>query len=447
MPCFWLIFVALSSTRQKNKMNFIKELRWRGLINRTSIGEEQLSPGLENELQERTICAYIGYDPTAPSLTIGNLVTVMLLKHLQLAGHKPIVLLGGATGKIGDPSEKDTERSLKTYAELASNRDHLREQFIKLLNAEGENAALILDNADFYKNMDVFTFLRDIGKSITVNYMMAKDSVKSRLNSSTGISFTEFSYQVIQAYDFQYLYQHHNCILQMGGSDQWGNITSGTHLIGKSGGKGYGLTCPLLLKRDGTKFGKSTSGNIWLDPQMTSPYKFYQFWLNVDDGDLPKLWRIFSLKTKAAIETLERENPQVQKRELARELTTRIHSEQDYEKVLKATQIVFNTKLKAPLIQKLSSDELDMLSREIPSKIVDKKDLIKGVGLLNFLVGAHESLNSKNGVRRAIQGAALVLNGIKITDDKMIINADNLLHGRYLFMQNGRKNKFILVAE
>lgn len=428
-------------------MNFIEELRWRGMVNTSSNGEEQFSAGLEDHIKEGKIAAYIGYDPTAASLTIGNLVTVMLLKHLQLAGHKPIVLLGGATGKIGDPSGKDAERSLLSYEQLEANKAKMREQFSKILDFEGENAAVILDNDDFYSSMDVFTFLRDIGKNITVNYMMSKDSVKTRLQSETGISFTEFSYQIIQGYDFQFLYENHACTLQMGGSDQWGNITTGTHFVRKQGGKAYGLTCPLLMKKDGTKFGKSTEGNIWLDPEMTSPYKFYQFWINVDDADLPKLWRTFSLKSQEEIEAIEKENPQDQKRALAKELTTRIHSEEEYENALKATQIVFNPKLKAAMIEGLSSDELSMLSTEIPSHVVTKQSLQEGANVLDFLTGTHNTLNSKSDVRRAIKGSALAMNGTKITNDKLVLNTENLLHDRYLFMQNGRKNKFILVVE
>ncbi|BDS12018.1 tyrosine--tRNA ligase [Aureispira anguillae] len=423
-------------------MNFIEELTWRGLL-------KNVSEGLEDELQKGTIKGYIGYDPTAPSLTIGNLVTIMLLKHLQLHGHQPIVLMGGATGKIGDPSGKDAERQLLSYDIIDQNIERFKQQFSKLLDFEGENAAIILNNADFYKGMDVFTFLRDIGKNITVNYMMAKDSVKNRIeNRDQGLSFTEFSYQLIQGYDFQYLYEKEGCTLEMGGSDQWGNITTGTHFVGKAGGKAFGLTCPLLTKSDGTKFGKSEGGNVWLAADKTSPYQFYQFWLNkINDDDIPKMLKIFSLKSRAEIEALLEEhletNPRFLLQLLAEELTTRIHSKEACDGAKKATEIVFNKKLKPSFLQSLSPADFDMLKGELPTFYIDLFLLNQGIQVDNLLVNSHESLDSKGKIRTAIKGNALSINAEKATGHNQIIGADSLIHNTALFVQNGKKHKFL----
>lgn len=424
-------------------MSFIEELKWRGLL-------QELTPGLEEEMAKNTIVGYIGYDPTAPSLTIGNMVTIMLLKHLQLAGHRPIVLLGGATGRIGDPSGKDKERTLLDTETLSQNLVRFRKQFAKFLDFEGPNAAIMLDNYDFYKEMSIFEFLRDIGKHLTVNYMMSKESVKNRIASESGISFTEFSYQLIQGYDFQHLYQKHNCILQMGGGDQWGNITTGTELIRKSGGKGYALTCPLLTDANGKKFGKSEGNNIWLAPDMTSPYKFYQFWLNVTDEDLPQLFRTFSLHSREEIEALEAthsNNPNELKRILAAELTERVHSKEDLESAIKATAITFNPKLEEDFLRSLSMEELQMVSEELEAANFSKTDLDAGINVVDMLVGKHSSLLSKGDVKRAIKGGAIAINTVKVTDENLIISSDSLLHGKFIFLQNGKKNKFLLLAE
>lgn len=423
-------------------MSFIEELKWRGML-------QDITPGLEEEMEKGSIVGYIGYDPTAPSLTIGNLVTIMLLKHLQLAGHRPIVLIGGATGRIGDPSGKDKERTLLELDTLNENIERFKLQFGKFLDFEGPNAAIMLNNYDFYANMSIFEFLRDIGKNLTVNYMMSKDSVKSRIASESGISFTEFSYQLIQGYDFQHLYKNNNCILQMGGGDQWGNITTGTELIRKSGGKGYALTCPLLMNAQGVKFGKSEAGNVWLAPDMTSPYKFYQFWLNVLDLDLPKLFRMFSLRSKEEIEALEAEhtNPNELKRLLAAELTERVHSKADLESVERATAIAFNPKLEEDFLRSLSVEELTMVSEELVSFNFDKKALEVGVNIVDLLVGNHEDLKSKGDVKRAIKGGAIAVNTVKVDNEELIVNADSLLHGKFIFLQNGKKKKFLLVAE
>ncbi|MFZ1748591.1 MAG: tyrosine--tRNA ligase, partial [Saprospiraceae bacterium] len=305
-------------------LDFIEELRWRGMLH-------DMTPGIEELIKNKKIVGYIGFDPTAPSMTIGNFVQIMLLKLFQLSGHSPIVLMGGATGRIGDPSFKDKERDLKSYDELDSNLTFQKEQIKKFLDFEGDNKAIIVNNLDFYKEMNVLDFLRDVGKTLTVSYMMSKDSVKNRLE--TGLSFTEFSYQLLQSYDFQHLYDHHTCVLQMGGSDQWGNITSGTEFIRRNcDGKAYAVTTPLLTKSDGSKFGKSEQGNIWLDPKLTSAYKFYQFWLNADDADLTKYLRYFTLRPKEEVMALEAEyqnNPRALKEILAEELTRRVHSDAD----------------------------------------------------------------------------------------------------------------------
>jgi tyrosyl-tRNA synthetase len=423
-------------------MNFIEELTWRGLL-------KNKSEGLEDELEKGPIKGYIGYDPTAPSLTIGNLVTIMLLKHLQLHGHQPIVLMGGATGKIGDPSGKDAERQLLSYDVIDENIARFKEQFKNLLDFEGENAAIVLNNEDFYKGMDVFTFLRDIGKNITVNYMMAKDSVKNRINDrEQGLSFTEFSYQLIQGYDFQYLYEKHGCTLEMGGSDQWGNITSGTHFVGKAGGKAFGLTCPLLTKSDGSKFGKSEGGNVWLAADKTSPYQFYQFWLNkITDNDIPKMLKTFSLRSRTEIESLLEEhlttNPRLLLQLLAEELTTRVHSKEACEGAKKATEIVFNKKLKPDFLQSLSPADFEMLQDELPTFYVDLFLLNSGIQVDDLLINNNESLPSKGKVRTAIKSNALSINAVKLTSHLDLIKASDLIHGTALFVQNGKKNKFL----
>ncbi|HHJ50672.1 MAG TPA: tyrosine--tRNA ligase, partial [Phaeodactylibacter sp.] len=324
--------------------DFIEELKWRGML-------QDMTPGLEKHLASGKRKAYIGFDPTAPSLTIGNYVPIMLLTFLQRAGHQPVVLMGGATGRIGDPSGKDAERQLKSYEELDRNLRFQEEQFRRLLNfEEGENRALLVNNFDFYKDMNVLDFLREVGKTLTINYMMSKESVKKRIDS--GLSFTEFSYQLLQGYDFYKLYKEHGITIQMGGSDQWGNITAGTEFIRKkTGGKGeaYALTAPLLTKADGKKFGKSEKGNIWLDPALTSPYQFFQFWINADDRDLPKYLRYFSLKSREEIEALEqehRDNPRAIKAVLAEELTSRIHGEEAFRAAQSVSALLFNHRLK-----------------------------------------------------------------------------------------------------
>ena len=418
-------------------MNFLDELKWRGML-------QDMTPGLEEVLGKRTV-AYIGFDPTAPSLTIGNYVQVMILKLFQQAGHQPIVLMGGATGRIGDPSGKDKERELKSTEELDRNLSFQISQFRKLLDFEGvNNPALLVNNLDFYREMNVLDFLRNVGKTLTINYMLAKDSVKNRIE--TGMSFTEFSYQLLQAYDFLCLYEKYDCVLQMGGSDQWGNITSGTEFIRRNAdGKAYALTTPLLTKADGKKFGKSEQGNIWLDPKMTSPYKFFQFWINADDRDMPKFYRYFSLRSQDEIETLEKslnENPNELKRVLAEELTRRIHGEANYEAALKVSEILFNQRLDHDYLRQLTEEQWELITEEIPSKILDLPEV--NVNVIDFLTEQTGLLASKSEVRRAIQGNALAINKIKVNSLEMMIRQEDWLHGHYMLVENGKKTKFAL---
>jgi tyrosyl-tRNA synthetase len=428
-------------------MNFVEELKWRGLFH-------QMTPGLEEALAKGTIAGYIGYDPTAPSLTIGNLVTVMLLKHLQLHGHRPVVLMGGATGRIGDPSGKDKERQLKSYDELEQNLSTQKVQFARFLDFSeaNPNAATILNNYDFYKNMNVLDFLRDVGKTLTVNYMMAKESVKKRVE--TGLSFTEFSYQLLQGFDFQHLYENHGIALQMGGSDQWGNILSGTEMIRKNLGSesdAFALTCPLLTKSDGKKFGKSEEGNVWLSAEMTSPYKFYQFWINMGDDDIVVSNRIFSLKSVAEIEKLEAahgEAPHLRllQKSLAEELTIWVHSQDDYASVMEVSELLFNKKANRDYLLKINQKSLATVAEEIPSFKVAKADLENGINIIEIFVNGG-IVESNSEARRAIKGGAVAINKTKITSHETVINTDELLHGKYVMIDNGKKHKYMLIAE
>ena len=422
-------------------MQIIEELRWRNMLHNLSEGaEEHLSTGM------RTV--YIGFDPTAPSMTIGNYVQIMLLSLLQRAGHKPIVLMGGATGRIGDPSGKDKERELLTYDTLDRNLAFQKSQVMKFLNFEdGENKAIIVNNYDFYKQYNVLDFLRDVGKNLTVGYMLSKESIKRRLE--TGISFTEFSYLMLQAYDFQCLYEQHNCTVQMGGSDQWGNITAGAEFIRKNmpGAKAFAVTSPLLTKADGSKFGKSEEGNIWLDPEMTSPYKFYQFWLNADDRDLGKFLRYFSFRSREEIEALETaqaDDPRTLKRILAEEMTSRVHSADDFRKAKNVSELLFNPKADTALLHEMSSDELQMIAQEIPSFIISPDTFSEDINIME-LMAVHSGISgSKGEARRAIQNNAVSVNKQKITSIDACIAKSQLLHGQYLMVENGKKNKFIL---
>ena len=412
---------------------------------------QDMTPGVEEKLNSGMVIGYIGFDPTAPSMTIGNYVQLMLLTHFQRCGHKPIVLLGGATGRVGDPSGKDTERELKSYDELDRNLAHQVEQVKKLLDFDSkENGAIILNNLDFYKDMNVLTFLRDVGKNLTINYMMAKESVKRRVE--IGMSYTEFSYQLLQAYDYLCLYRQYGCVLQMGGSDQWGNITSGTEFIRRNEPKAevYALTSPLLTKADGKKFGKSEEGNIWLDPNMTSPYKFYQFWLNVDDKDLKMLTRYFSLESREEIEKREAENaenPNALKALLAKELTIRIHGQAAFESAKNVSDILFNAKASKEQLMSLSADELKMIAGEIPSFEIDAKLLGADYSLLDLLSEQTTIVASKSEARRAIQANAISVNKDKIIDIEARVNKDQLMKGKYLMIENGKKNKHIIIVK
>ena len=424
------------------KKSFIEELTWRGMIHDST-------PGLEEKLNAQIVMGSIGFDPTAPSLTLGNYVQVMLLTHFQRCGHKPVVLMGGATGRIGDPSGKDAERELKSYDELDRNLDHQVTQMKSLLDFESkENGAILVNNLDFYKDMNALTFLRDVGKHLTINYMMSKESVKRRVE--IGMSYTEFSYQLLQAYDFLKLYKDFGCILQMGGSDQWGNITSGTEFIRRNvpESEAFALTSPLLTKADGKKFGKSEEGNIWLDPKMTTPYKFYQFWLNVDDSDLQKLYRYFSLLSKDEIENLEAEFlgfPNALKANLGKELTIRIHGQQAYDSAKNVTDILFNAKASKEQLYSLSNDDLQLISEEIPSFQLPRSILDGGAILIDVLSDFSSVLASKSEARRAIQSNAIAVNKDKISDINATLLYDHLLHDRYVMIENGKKNKYVLI--
>jgi len=423
-------------------MDFFEELRWRGML-------KEATPGVEEAFKSSKMIGYIGFDPTAPSMTIGNYVQIMLLTLLQKSGHQPIVLMGGATGRIGDPSGKDKERKLKSYEELDRNLQHQVKQMEKFLNfKEGDNKAILANNLDFYKEMNVLDFLRDVGKTLTVNYMMSKDSVKNRLES--GLSFTEFSYQLLQAYDFQYLFKEYNCRVQMGGSDQWGNITSGTEFIRRNlSEKAYAVTTPLLTKADGTKFGKSEAGNIWLDPEKTTPYKFYQFWLKTTNDDLPTFFRYFTLKSKEEVEALEKEyadNPKYLCKILAEELTRRVHSDEDYEAVLKVSELMFNKKVDSEMVKELDLRTLQAIAKEIKPYQVPKSVIADKVGIIELLTERTDILDSKSAARRAIKGNAISINKIKITSEDFQISTDNLIRERYIFLDNGRNNKKIIEA-
>ena len=407
------------------------------------------TPGAEEYLNEGPTKGYIGFDPTAPSMTIGNYVQLMLLRLFQLSGHTPIILMGGATGRIGDPSFKDDERQLKTFEELDSNLKFQLEQARKFLSFEGDNAAIVVNNLDFYKDMNVLDFLRDVGKTLTVNYMMSKDSVKTRLE--TGLSFTEFSYQLLQANDFQKLYSEQDCRIQMGGSDQWGNITSGTEFIRKNvNGKAYAVTTPLLTKSDGKKFGKSEKGNIWLDPKMTTPYKFYQFWINADDADIPTFTRYFTLKTQAEVEAMEAEhadNPRKLKELLAEELTRRVHSDEAYESVMNVSEILFGRTATEASLKGLAESDLETISEEIRSFNISQSDLAAGIKITDLLSNQTDVLKSVSEAKRAVKNNAISINKVKIASDEHIVTSSDLIHDKYIMLENGKKNKFMLICE
>lgn len=420
--------------------NFIEELRWRRML-------QDAMPGTEELLNKEMVTGYIGFDPTADSLGVGNLVQIMTLLHFQRCGHKPIALVGGATGMVGDPSGKSAERNLLSEEQLNHNLSCQKKQLEKFLDFDcGNNSATIVNNYDWFKNISFLDFIREVGKHITVNYMMAKDSVKNRLGrDGDGMSFTEFTYQLVQGFDFYYLWKHHGVKLQMGGSDQWGNIVTGTELIRrKDGGEAWALVTPLIKKADGTKFGKTEGGNIWLDPKRTSPYQFYQFWLNAADADVPNYIRIFSLKTKEEIEALEEEHnkaPQQRllQKELAKEITTRVHSERDYNMALAASEILFGGGT-LDTLKALGEDDFAEVFKDVKQAEVSRDAIAAGIPLLDFLSASAGLFPSKGEARRMVQGNGVSLNKQKVSDEKMLVNTDFLLNDRYILAQKGKKD-------
>lgn len=426
--------------------NFVKELQWRGMLH-------DAMPGTEEHLLEDMQSAYVGIDPTADSLHIGHLVGVMMLRHFQLAGHKPYALIGGATGMIGDPSGKSAERNLLDEKTLRHNQEALKEQLSRFLDFSGEeeNAAVLVNNYDWMKNFSFLEFIRDVGKHITVNYMMSKDSVKKRLSaeSKEGMSFTEFTYQLVQGYDFLHLYKEHNCSLQMGGSDQWGNITTGTELIRRiAGGKGYALTCPLITKADGTKFGKTEGGNVWLDAERTSPYKFYQYWLNTSDEDADKYIKIFTFLGQQEIEELieqHKEAPHLRllQKRLADEITVMVHSQDDLDNAVRASQILFGKSTASDLKGLNEKTFLDIFEG-VPQAELSKSELADGLDMIGALAAKTNFLGSNGEARRELKQNSISVNKEKVKED-FLITEDDLINNKFVLLQRGKKNYFVLV--
>jgi tyrosyl-tRNA synthetase len=421
--------------------NFIEEMKWRGMIH-------DMMPGTEEQFKKEMTAAYVGIDPTADSLHIGHLVSIMMLKHLQLSGHKPFVLVGGATGMIGDPSGKSQERNLLSEEVLQNNVEAIKNQLSKfLIYKDIPNAAEVVNNYDWFKDFDLLSFLRDVGKHITVSYMTAKDSVQKRLE--TGLSFTEFSYQLIQGYDFYHLNKEKNCKVQMGGSDQWGNIVTGTELIRrKSGGDAFALTCPLLTKADGTKFGKTESGTVWLDASKTSPYKFYQFWLNASDEDAEKQIKIFTLLNKESIENLIEEHKKAPhqrllQKTLAEEVTILVHTREALETAINTSEILFGNSTPEDLIKLSESDFLDVFEG-VTSYNVSSNDFQEGINIVDLLGEKTKIFPSKGEARKMIQAGGVSLNKSKVQGIDLIVNTENLLHSKYLLAQKGKKNYFLI---
>lgn len=429
-------------------MNFIEELEWRGMIH-------TVMPGTDEQLKKEMTTAYVGIDPTADSLHIGHLVSVMMLRHFQRAGHKPVALVGGATGMIGDPSMKSAERNLLDEETLRHNQECIKAQLAKFLDFESNqpNAAELVNNYDWMKDYSFLNFIRDIGKHITVNYMMAKDSVKKRLSSesSEGMSFTEFSYQLLQGYDFLHLYQTKNCKLQMGGSDQWGNITTGTELIRrKTGGEAFALVCPLITKADGGKFGKTESGNVWLDRRYTSPYKFYQFWLNVSDADAEKYIRIFTAINKEEIGSLidqHNETPHLRllQKRLAEEVTVLVHSRKDYDAAVEASEILFGNAT-SDVLKRLDEETLLAVFEGVPQFNISLSELETGVKAIELFTEKAAVFTSKGEMRKMVQSGGVSINKEKMTDQDYLITKSDLLNNKYLLLQKGKKNYFLLIA-
>jgi tyrosyl-tRNA synthetase len=422
-------------------MSLIEELKWRGMI-------QDMMPGTEEQFSREMTSAYIGFDPTADSLHIGSLVPILLLVHLQKAGHKPYALVGGATGMVGDPSGKSEERNLLSEETLQKNQEGVRKQLEQFLDfdAARPNAAVMVNNYDWFKGISFLDFIRDTGKHITVNYMMAKDSVRKRIEGDSGISFTEFTYQLIQGYDFFHLYKQYNCKVQMGGSDQWGNITTGTELIRrKTGGEAFAFTCPLLTKADGGKFGKTESGNVWLDPAKTTPYQFYQFWLNAGDEDAKKWIKIFTFLSKDEIEKIiaaHEGNPgtRLLQKKLAEEVTVFVHSREEYQKAIETTEKLFGL-AEAPA-ESLSIEDLEGMEGVIKFDYAADK-ISAGVDITTFLAETG-IFSSKGEARKMIQGGGISINRKKVEDAQYIVNSSLLLHGRYLLAQKGKKNYYLV---
>lgn len=428
--------------------NFIEELRWRGML-------QDIMPGTEELLLSQKTKGYIGFDPTADSLGIGNMVQVMTLLHFQKCGHIPVALVGGATGMVGDPSGKSAERNLLDEEKLKYNLECQEKQLKKFLDFETtENPAILVNNFDWFKEMKFLSFIRDVGKHITVNYMMAKDSVKKRLQGEDreGMSFTEFTYQLIQGYDFYYLWKNHGIKLQMGGSDQWGNIVTGTELIRKKdGGEAFALTTPLIKKADGTKFGKTESGNIWLDKSKTSAYKFYQFWLNAADEDVENFIKIFSVLNKEDISHLVNEHKKaphlrILQKELAKEITTRVHSETDYLSALEASEILFG-KTTGDALKKLNEEDFLAVFEGVPQSKIDKNILQQGINFVELLVDKSSIFPSRGEARKMISGGGVLLNKEKVENPELTLNSENLINNKFIIVQRGKKNYYLIIAE
>ena len=427
-------------------MNFVEELRWRGMLH-------DIMPGTEELLNKGMVSGYIGFDPTADSLHVGSLAQIMTMIHFQRAGHKPFALVGGATGMVGDPSGKSAERNLLSEDVLQHNLNGIKGQLEKFLDFDcGANSAQMVNNYDWFKNFNFLNFIRDVGKHITVNYMMAKDSVKNRIGGDTGMSFTEFSYQLVQGYDFYYLWKNHSCALQMGGSDQWGNIVTGTELIRrKDAGEAFAITTQLIKKADGSKFGKTEGGNIWLDAEKTSPYKFYQFWLNTSDGDAKTYIRIFTLFDKSTIVGLEAEHDgaphlRILQKALAKDITYRVHGEAAYEKAIKSSEFLFGN-IGIEFLSELNDAEVIALFEGVPNFNISLSLMQQGVNVTDLLAGHTAVFPSKGEAKKMIQGGGASINKLKINsvDDNYTI--DNLINCKFLVAQKGKKNYFLIIAE
>ncbi len=422
--------------------NFIEELTWRGMIH-------DIMPGTEEALLKQRSSGYIGFDPTADSLHVGHLVQIMTLVHFQRAGHKPFALVGGATGMVGDPSGKSQERNLLDADTLNHNVACVKTQLEKFLDFSGENAAKMVNNYDWFQNMSFLDFIRDVGKHITVNYMLSKDSVKKRLE--TGMSFTEFSYQLVQGYDFYHLNLHHNCIVQMGGSDQWGNIVTGTELIRrKSGGEAYAVTTPLIKKADGTKFGKTEGGSVWLDPEKTSPYQFYQFWLNSSDADSVNYIRIFTLRSKEEIEALEAEHNEaphlrILQKAIAEDITTRVHGAEALQAAIAASNILFG-KSTSDDLKSLSEKDFFSVFEGVPQATISREEFGDGISIVEAMAAKTNFLASNGEARRELKANAIAVNKEKVTES-FIITAEHLINDKYVLLGKGKKNNYILVVE